>query len=97
MPAERAKQEPRDPTADNPGAAARIGMEAKASADLIVRISGLHLSGNRPVSDLVAYPGDRVGRVAGQFGTRYSPPKVRFADAKSEKVSHNDNVVPVPG
>ena len=32
----------------------------KASADLIVRISGLHLSGNRPVPDLVAYPGDRV-------------------------------------
>jgi hypothetical protein len=60
MSAEPAKQEPRDPTADNPGAAARTGTEAKAPADLTVRISGLHLSGNRPVPDLVSYPGDRI-------------------------------------
>lgn len=58
--AEPAKQEPRDPTADNPGAAARTGTEAKAPADLTVRISGLRLSGNRLVPDLVAYPGDRI-------------------------------------
>jgi hypothetical protein len=56
---EAAKQEGRDPGAEDPGPAP-TNAEPEEPGDFIVRISGLRLNGNRPVPDLVAMPGDRI-------------------------------------
>jgi ABC-type multidrug transport system fused ATPase/permease subunit len=54
-----ARPELQDPRADDSDAA-RSGVEPENPTDYLVRISGLHLKGNRPVPELVAKPGDRI-------------------------------------
>ncbi|MDI3211316.1 ABC transporter ATP-binding protein [Arthrobacter sp. AL12] len=54
-----ARPELKEPKADDPYAAPSDG-EPEDPTDFLVRISGLHLDGKRPVPDLLAKPGDRI-------------------------------------
>lgn len=57
--AEPARPVPKEGMGDHPDAAPTDG-EPNDPTDCLVRISGLHLSGNRPAPDLLAKPGDRI-------------------------------------